>query len=46
VFSGDDLEPSHRQIVLDVCAELGVPVRELVFEIREPQAGVSGSSAA
>ena len=46
VFSGDDLEPSRRQIVLDVCGELDVPVRELVFEIREARTGVSGTSAA
>jgi UDP-GlcNAc:undecaprenyl-phosphate GlcNAc-1-phosphate transferase len=46
VFSGDDLGPTERQTVLTVCAELDVPVRELVFEIREPLTGASGSSAA
>jgi len=44
VLSGDELEPGQRQQVLNVCAELGVPVRELVFEIRAPSVDVTGSS--
>jgi FlaA1/EpsC-like NDP-sugar epimerase len=44
VFSGDVLEPGQRQRAQEVCAGLGVPVRELVFEIRAPSADVTGSS--
>jgi UDP-GlcNAc:undecaprenyl-phosphate GlcNAc-1-phosphate transferase len=44
VLSGDALEPSQRQQALRACAELGVPVRELVFEIRAPFVDVTGSS--
>jgi UDP-GlcNAc:undecaprenyl-phosphate GlcNAc-1-phosphate transferase len=46
VFSGDPMDAAHRQSAFQVCAELGVPVRELIFEIREPQVGNSGTSAA
>jgi len=44
VFSGDVLEPGQRQRAQEVCAGLGVPVRELVFEIRTPSVDVTGSS--
>jgi UDP-GlcNAc:undecaprenyl-phosphate GlcNAc-1-phosphate transferase len=46
VFSGDPLDPVQRQTAMRVCAELGVPVRELVFDIRQPLVDRSGSSAA
>lgn len=46
VFSGDAIEPAQRQGALRVCAELSVPVRELIFEIRQPLVDTSGTSAA
>jgi UDP-GlcNAc:undecaprenyl-phosphate GlcNAc-1-phosphate transferase len=44
VFSGDALEPSQRQEALRACAEMGVPIRELMFEIRAPVIDVTGTS--
>jgi UDP-GlcNAc:undecaprenyl-phosphate/decaprenyl-phosphate GlcNAc-1-phosphate transferase len=46
VFSGDGLEPAHRQAAMRACDELSVPVRELVFDIRQPRTDSSGTSAA
>jgi UDP-GlcNAc:undecaprenyl-phosphate GlcNAc-1-phosphate transferase len=46
VFSGDALEPSEEQRVVRLCQEAGVPVRELVFEIRRRLADSSGNNAA
>ena len=46
VFSGDALDPVHQQAAMRICANLGVPVRELVFDIRQPQVDTSGTSAA
>jgi FlaA1/EpsC-like NDP-sugar epimerase len=46
VFSGDPLDPVQRQTAMRVCAEQGIPVRELVFDIRQPLVDRSGSSAA
>ena len=46
VFSGDALEPGQRQQVVRISAELGVPVRELVFEIGAPLVDITGSSVA
>jgi hypothetical protein len=44
VFSGDSMDPVQRQSAVRVCGDLGVPVRELIFEIREPPPGPSGAS--
>ncbi len=46
VFSGDPLDPIQQQTAMRVCAERGIPVRELVFDIRQPLVDRSGSSAA
>jgi UDP-GlcNAc:undecaprenyl-phosphate GlcNAc-1-phosphate transferase len=46
VFSGDPLDPIKQQAAVRVCAELGVPVRELVFDIRQPLVDRSGTTAA
>jgi UDP-GlcNAc:undecaprenyl-phosphate GlcNAc-1-phosphate transferase len=46
VLSGDPLDAIQRQAVIRSCAEAGVPVRELVFDIRQPLADTSGTSAA
>jgi UDP-GlcNAc:undecaprenyl-phosphate GlcNAc-1-phosphate transferase len=46
LFSGDELDANQRQAAQRVCTEAGVPVRELIFEIRPPRTGASGSSAA
>jgi FlaA1/EpsC-like NDP-sugar epimerase len=45
VFSGDSMDPGQRQSAVRVCAELGLPVRELIFEIRDAPAGTSGTDA-
>jgi UDP-GlcNAc:undecaprenyl-phosphate GlcNAc-1-phosphate transferase len=46
VFSGDPLDPIQQQAAMRVCTERGVPVRELVFDIRQPLVDKSGSTAA
>ena len=46
VFSGDPLEPAQRQRALRTCADAGIVVRELIFEMREPGRDVHGSSVA
>jgi FlaA1/EpsC-like NDP-sugar epimerase len=46
VLSGDPLDSNQQQAVIRICAEAGVPVRELVFDLRRPAAGTSGTSAA
>jgi FlaA1/EpsC-like NDP-sugar epimerase len=46
VLSGDPLDSSQQQAVMRICAEAGVPVRELVFDLRPPVADTSGTSAA
>ena len=46
VFSGDPLDPVQQQTAVRICAELGVPVRELVFDIRQRLTDTSGTSAA
>ena len=46
VFSGDPLDPMQQQTAMRVCTDLGVTVRELVFDIRQPLVDKSGSSAA
>ena len=46
VFSGDPLDPTQQQTAMRVCTELGVQVRELVFDIRHPLVDKSGSTAA
>jgi UDP-GlcNAc:undecaprenyl-phosphate GlcNAc-1-phosphate transferase len=46
VFSGDPSEPGDEQRLVRLCEEAGVPVRELVFEIRRRLADTSGNNAA
>lgn len=46
VFSGDALDPVQQQTARRICTELGVPFRELVFDIRPPLVDTSGTSAA
>jgi UDP-GlcNAc:undecaprenyl-phosphate GlcNAc-1-phosphate transferase len=45
VFSGDPIDPSKRQQVMRTCAESGIPVRDMVFEIRDSGLNVHGSVA-
>src|ERR1700730_12768970 len=46
VFSGDPLDPIKQQAAMRACAELGVPVRELGLDIRQPLVDRSGTTAA
>jgi UDP-GlcNAc:undecaprenyl-phosphate GlcNAc-1-phosphate transferase len=46
VFSGDPIEPAQRQRALRTCADGGVVVRDLIFEMRETGRNVHGSSVA
>jgi FlaA1/EpsC-like NDP-sugar epimerase len=46
VFSGDALDAAEEQRLNQLCAEAGVPVRELVFELRRRLADSSGNNAA
>jgi UDP-GlcNAc:undecaprenyl-phosphate GlcNAc-1-phosphate transferase len=46
VFSGDPIEPAERQRALRTCADGGVVVRDLIFEMRETGRNVHGSSVA
>ncbi|HXH07145.1 MAG TPA: hypothetical protein VNI83_11195 [Vicinamibacterales bacterium] len=46
LLSGDRLDPTARRRVLEVCSQAGIPVRELVLEIRDVSSTTSGSSAA
>jgi UDP-GlcNAc:undecaprenyl-phosphate GlcNAc-1-phosphate transferase len=46
VFSGDPLDSIQQRAAMRVCTELGVPFRELVFDIRPPLVDTSGTSAA
>jgi FlaA1/EpsC-like NDP-sugar epimerase len=46
VFSGDPLDPAQRQRALKTCADGGVVVRDLIFEMRETGRNVHGSSVA
>lgn len=46
LFSGDSIETGRRQTIERLCGEMGVPVQELVFEIRRTPAGKDDSSAA
>jgi FlaA1/EpsC-like NDP-sugar epimerase len=46
VFSGDPIEPAQRQRALKICADGGVLVRDLIFEMRETGRNVHGSSVA
>ena len=46
VFSGDALDPNEEQRLVRLCEEAGVPVGELVFEIRRRLADSSGNNAA
>jgi FlaA1/EpsC-like NDP-sugar epimerase len=44
ICSGDPVEPGALQNALRLCAARSVPVRELVFEIREPAMTASGGT--
>jgi UDP-GlcNAc:undecaprenyl-phosphate GlcNAc-1-phosphate transferase len=44
VLSGDALDPVQRQEAIRVCADMSVPVRELVFEIRAAHVDDSAAS--
>jgi UDP-GlcNAc:undecaprenyl-phosphate GlcNAc-1-phosphate transferase len=46
VFSGDALDPAEEQRLVRLCDEAGVPVRELVFQIRGRARDTSGNNAA
>jgi hypothetical protein len=46
VFSGDAFDPTDEQRLMRLCEEAGVPVGELVFEIRRRLADTSGNNAA
>jgi UDP-GlcNAc:undecaprenyl-phosphate/decaprenyl-phosphate GlcNAc-1-phosphate transferase len=46
VFSGDALDPAEEQKLVRLCDEAGVPVQELVFEIRKRLRDTSGNNAA
>jgi UDP-GlcNAc:undecaprenyl-phosphate/decaprenyl-phosphate GlcNAc-1-phosphate transferase len=46
VFSGDAFDPNDQQRLVRLCEEAGVPVGELVFEIRRRLADTSGNNAA
>jgi UDP-GlcNAc:undecaprenyl-phosphate GlcNAc-1-phosphate transferase len=46
IFSGDSLDAQQRQALMRSCSEAGIPVRELVFDIRQPPADSSGTSTA
>jgi UDP-GlcNAc:undecaprenyl-phosphate GlcNAc-1-phosphate transferase len=46
VFSGDPIDPAQRQRAQRTCADVGVVVRDLIFEMRETGRNVHGSSVA
>jgi UDP-GlcNAc:undecaprenyl-phosphate GlcNAc-1-phosphate transferase len=46
IFSGDPLDAQQRQNTLRISSELGIQVRELVFDIRPPQADASSAPPA
>jgi UDP-GlcNAc:undecaprenyl-phosphate/decaprenyl-phosphate GlcNAc-1-phosphate transferase len=46
VFSGDPIEPAQRQRALRTCADAGIVVRDLIFEMREAGRNLHGSSVA
>lgn len=46
VFSGDPVEPAQRQRALRTCADAGIVVRDLIFEMRETGRNIHGSSVA
>jgi len=46
VFSGDPIEPAQRQRALRTCADAGIVVRDLIFEMRETGRNRHGSSVA
>jgi UDP-GlcNAc:undecaprenyl-phosphate/decaprenyl-phosphate GlcNAc-1-phosphate transferase len=45
VFSGDPIDAAWRQQVIQICAESGTTVREMVFEIRDAGRPAHGSVA-